>query len=244
MGVNSTRLSWRYMMTVHDNDPHQCAESVSVSSSVRGVVQTDDHWEEGSPVGFSRAPWWYQSGAKGAPVFIQKGLKGVRGIPGGLPGIYSPQAQPPLHPYVEVWHQGSPLSPEAHHKLPFLSDAELQMVEPHTTWQTCAQHICIQSLLTHPTEAVIRELSVMSEVRGVEEEQGKTLRSSGAAPLQCLMYMPAAWHTVADQSGHLWRIHQHVQKTKKNMFLLHKLCLLFCLFWWSRVLDFIMQHQT
>lgn len=44
------------------------------------VVQTHGHQEEGSPVALSGAPWWYRSAAEGAPVFIQKAIKDVRGI--------------------------------------------------------------------------------------------------------------------------------------------------------------------
>lgn len=138
---------------------------------------------------FSGAPWWCQSGDKGAPVFIQNGLKGVRGVPGGLPHICSPQGQPPLHVRGVLF---------------------LLKATTHSLFSvTCVQHIRIQPLLTHRTVAVIQELSVMSEVRGVEEEQDKTPRGSGAAHCR-------VWRT-CQQPDILWLTSQVVCEESTSM---------------------------
>lgn len=60
--VNSTGWSWRYTMTVPDNNPCQCAVSVQQCEG-----SCSDWWQ------LRGAHWQYQSGATAVPVFIQRG---------------------------------------------------------------------------------------------------------------------------------------------------------------------------
>lgn len=80
-GVNSSGLSWRYLMTVQD-------KVLSVSSSERGVVQADDHREKICCWRCTCVP--------------SNGIKRMSGI--GLPGICSPP--PPLRLFF-WWRQGT-----------------------------------------------------------------------------------------------------------------------------------------
>lgn len=65
----NSEVSLRYIIII----PCQCP--VSLCSSARGIVHTKSQSEEGSFAVFNGAPWFCQSVAEGARMFIQKGTR-------------------------------------------------------------------------------------------------------------------------------------------------------------------------